>query len=146
MVFERIVEVDPAFDRRSPDPHQNYGIRACNIRFMVKGNKGVVQFVVQTDWFLPAVQDELKDSKLPINIWGVRPDGIDVGYHSYAPLHEWQDSTTKESCPYLDGHPCYYDGSGLRAVDWVPDFLSGGTAWLWPQLEGYYNAVFGEGE
>lgn len=135
-MFERIVNVTPAFDKRHPDPSKNYGIGACRIWFILKGPKGAVQFQIGTDWYLPEQQKELKNRP---SIYDIQPQGWDVGYHSYKPMYEGQDPMGE--CDVL-GCTCYYDGSSLRADDWVPEFLAGGTEWLWPKLEAEYNSLF----
>ena len=57
--MERIVEFNPAYDERN-NPKGNYGIHGVNLRMMLKGDSGVVQFVLYTNWHLPHVQDELE--------------------------------------------------------------------------------------
>ncbi len=46
--FERIVQIVPAYDRRDPDPKKNYGIHNAELRMILKGPHGVVQFVCST--------------------------------------------------------------------------------------------------
>ncbi len=135
MKFEKIVKVSPAFDKRHPEPSKNYGIDSCKITFYLKGENGAVQFMIGTDWYLPHVQSELKNKDFDIE-----PRGWDVGYHSYKPFYEGQHCMGK--CEMLEFSDCYYDGSSLRAEEWIDDFLKGGTEWLWPKLEEYYNEVF----
>jgi hypothetical protein len=50
--FERIVQFLPAFDKRHPDPSKNYGIHGVELRMVLKGPKGAVQFVLFTNWQL----------------------------------------------------------------------------------------------
>ena len=56
--MEKIVKFYPAFDRRK-DPKGNYGIHGVDMRMILKGDKGAVQFVLYTNWHLPHVQEEL---------------------------------------------------------------------------------------
>ncbi len=137
--FERIIEFSPAFDKRDDDPKKNYGIGAVKIRFVLKGKKGAIQFVVGTDWYLPHNQKEVGNSIRG----GIKPDGWDVGYHSPKPIYEGQTSMG-EACQYLDGRDCYYDGSGLRADEWVEKYLlRGGSDAVWRAIEREYVRVFG---
>jgi len=110
------------------------------IRWVVKGPNGAVQFLVFTDWLLPHVQEERMDGHKQTVI-GLQPMGADVGYHSPKPMYEGQASY--ESCPYLDGRDCYYDGSGCRADEWVREILlpRGGEA-VWEALENEYIRLF----
>ena len=141
--FERTVTVEPGYERRSDDPNKNYGICPCKIRFVLKGPKGAVQFLIGTDWYPKHVQEERRrpDGRLWESSYRIRPNGWDIGYHSPVPRYEGQDAL---SCTILASGKCYYDGSSLRADEWIPEFLTGGTDWLWPQLEREYEAVFGD--
>ena len=71
--LEHRVEFTPAYDKRDPNPSKNYGIHGVNMKLLVIGEKGVVQFVVCTNWHLPHVQRELEEK--PHN-----------GYNRFAPL------------------------------------------------------------
>jgi hypothetical protein len=145
--WERIVELAPAWDRRHADPKKNYGIHGVELKMVLKGPEGAVQFVVYTNWHLPHVTAEhhLKTQGGDVSdvALSVRYDPLpaDVGYHSPHPMYEGQEpiSTT---CPYVDG-PCYYDGSGLRASDWFESkLLPGGSDAIWAALEEDYRERF----
>lgn len=138
MTFTRIVEFTPAYDRRSSDPKQNYGVGSVQLRLVLKGSRGAVQFLLYTDWHLPHVVQEL-DHK------GYRfaPSPADLGYHSLVPRYEGQEPIT-DACPYLDGQPCYYDGSSLAADAVWLRLLNDGDAGVWAALEDYYRHVFGD--
>jgi hypothetical protein len=43
---------------------------------------------------------------------------FDVGYHSPKPMFEGHESMDG-ACSTLDGKPCYYEGGGLRAIEWA---------------------------
>lgn len=133
--FEKIVEVSGAFDRRNPDPQKNYGIHGMELRFVLKGKKGAVQFLVYTPIHLPYVSDELFSSGKKHNPFHAM--GVDIGYHAKAPQYEGQ-SVQRHDCPYTDG-TCYYDGSSLMADEFMPTFLVGGTSAVWPMLEAKYR-------
>lgn len=142
--FERIVHFAPAFDRRDPNPSKNYGIHGVEIRFVLKGKKGATQFVVYTNWFLPHNQKELYEKgkiSSHLQFGNPEPMGVDIGYHSPKPMYENQSS--RPDCPYLNGKPCYYDGSGLRADEFIPTFLAGGSDAVWKMLEKEYQDIFG---
>lgn len=137
MKFEKEVIASPAFDKTNPDPSKNYGVGALTMRFLLKGEKGAVQFYFNTGWYLPHVEARLKE------INGIiERSGWDVGYHSYKPIYDGQSSMGK--CSVLDGCECFYDGSSLLADEWMGKFVGGGTEWLWKEMENYYNEIFGE--
>lgn len=116
--IERIVEFEPAYDKRDSDPKKNYGVHGVTLRMLVKGDKGATQFVLYTGWLLPetvGVTDDkfmfrygeaLKQSRVDY------PMPIDLGYHSPKPMYE--DQYRRDDCDVLDG-VCYYDGSSLNA-------------------------------
>ena len=146
--FERIVECEPAYDRRNPDSSKDYGIGAVRIRFVLKGPKGSVQFLIGTDWYLPAIQPEIDakdrawDRANPPIRHRVRPNGWDVGYHSPRPRYKGQNPMDGK-CEYVQGGKCYYDGSGLRADEWVKDILlPQGSDGVWKALETEYHVLF----
>lgn len=58
-MFTQIVEMLPARDGRSDDPSKNYGVHGVDIRMVLKGTYGAVQFVLGTNWQLSHVQREM---------------------------------------------------------------------------------------
>jgi len=148
--FERIVEMSAAYDKRNEDPSKNYGIHGVDFRMVLKGPKGAVQFVIYTNWHLPHVQEEM-DHKVLLDPSTVdishHPMPADVGYHSPKPMWEsedWPHKPATESCPYLDGKPCYYDGSTLYAEDVYKILLKKGSKGVWEELENCYREQFEE--
>lgn len=142
-MFERVVKVRPAFDRRHEDPNKNYGIAGVEFAFYLKGEKGVIQFLLMTPWLLPETQKELdkkeergefKPSRL-----SSRPLPADLGCHSPTPQYVDQKSM---KCDFLPGGECYYDGSGLRAYDVYKTMLEKGDEGLWEMLESEYRCTF----
>jgi hypothetical protein len=143
--MEKQVSFYPAYDKRDPKPAKNYGIHGVDIRFILKGARGAVQFVLYTNWHLPAVQQEMyqraayKDECYLQAALG--PMAADRGYHSPAPTYEGQEVSSDE-CEYLDGKPCYYDRSGLDADRIYEVLLAEGDSGVWRELEEYYTHKF----
>jgi hypothetical protein len=135
-MLERIIEITPAFDRRHADPSKNYGVHGCDLRMVVKGKKGAMQFVLYTGWMLPHVAEEFTSKG-----FRMEPLPADVGYHSPVPMYENQ--APMGECPFVDGHICYYDGSGLYAEKAFKVLLEGGSDALWKFLENEYVERFG---
>ena len=137
----------PAWDKRSSDPHKNYGISSVDLKFMLYGDRGVIQFVIYTGWHLPEVQVELdgRAPRKPFPYLSHQPMAADLGYHSPVPMYEGQE-VVSDNCEYLDGAPCYYDGSSL-AADRVFDCLRReGDEGVWRELEATYADRFGLAE
>jgi len=165
--LERIVKIEPAYDGRPKRrgghrdwrlPHMelddgtddtNYGVGGCTLWMVLKGPRGAVQFAVITDWYPPHVQEQWRKGEARVDL-GLQPIGLDVGYHSPVPLSG--SETFREpgdcpgECPYVPkGTRCYYDGSSLRADDWVRDILlRKGSDGIWEALEAEYRRLFGD--
>lgn len=147
--MEKIINFYPAFDRRK-DPKGNYGIHGVDMRMVLKGDKGAVQFLLYTNWYLPHVAKELDNKLLREGMQGrlseysfciLHPMPADLGYHSPVPQYEGQ-SICSEACECLDGKPCYYDGSGLNAERIYEVLVKEGSEGVWRELEDYYNMIF----
>jgi hypothetical protein len=141
--FEKITTITPAFDRRDPNPNKNYGIHGCELRMVLKGELGATQFLVFTNWQLPHVTEEFLNKNYTRKIelkCAFLPTPADVGHHSPKPFYEEQ--TKRDDCPYLDGNPCYYDGSGLRAEEWYDILVEYGSDKIWEMLEEEYYSRF----
>lgn len=136
--MERIVTMSPAFDKRDPNPSKDYGVHGVDIRMVLKGELGAMQFLLYTNWHLPHVADEFKAKGYHSEVLPA-----DVGYHSPKPMYDGQE-TVGDECEYLDGKPCYYDGSGLYAETAYKVLLEGGSDALWKFLEAEYIERFGE--
>jgi hypothetical protein len=139
MTLERVVQVRPAYDKRDPDPKKNYGVHGADLIFGLKGEAGAVQFVIFTNWYLPGVADEMWKKGNPRIFFSPMP--ADVGYHSPKPLYEDQNQIS-EACEWLDGKPCYYDGSGLHAEEVFTLMIAEGHEAMWKHLEEYYLSIF----
>lgn len=137
--FERIIQFDPAYDKRHKNPSKNYGIHGVTLRFVLKGEKGAINFVVFTNWMLPHIEKEYENKGLKpgVEYRISRPMPADLGYHSHVPQYEGQ--TIMDDCPWLDGKPCYYDGSTLHAETIFKVLVEEGGDALWEQLEKEYN-------
>lgn len=146
MGLERVVEIRPAFDRRHKDPKKNYGIGGVEFAFYLKGEKGVIQFLLMTHWLLPETQKELDEKEergeLKHSHFNSRPLPADLGYHSPTPRYEGQQAM---DCTLIPGGKCYYDGSGLRAYDVYKAMLEKGDEGVWEMLESEYRCTFERG-
>ena len=139
---ERIIEWSPAWDKSDDDPKKNYGIHGMDLKFLLKGDKGVIQFVIYTNWQLPHVRKEWDEK---VNAHLLQPIPADVGYHSPIPMYEGQEPI-QEECGYLDGKTCYYDGSGLYAQKVFDIFVTDGEEAMWKTLEEEYRQRFEKGD
>lgn len=138
--FEQSISMSPAFSKRDTNPAKDYGIGSVRIHFVLKGPLGATQFIIGTDWYLPEDQKRLRASASILDD-RVQPGGWDIGYHSPHPQYEGQ-AVMEGSCEYLNGQPCYYDGTSLGAEEFIPTFLAGGSDAVWKMLRERYDTLF----
>lgn len=116
---ERAVIFQPGYrtDRAS------YGRHGMEVKWLLRGPKGVTQFLVMTGWEPGLGRDEHE----------VRaPMGADLGYHA---LHrQYEGAPDGDACEYLGGRVCFYDGSGLAADKLLARFLIEGEDVIWRTL------------
>lgn len=147
--LERIFEITPAYDKRA----EGYGIHGAELRMIVKGERGAVQFVVYTNWQMPHIvkdtinKDYMMDATdislkqntaLKVNFC---PMPADLGYHSPKPMYEHQEPIGS-NCPYIKGGVCYYDGSSLNAEPVFDLLVTKGSTAVWEYLEQCYKDKF----
>ena len=141
--FEKIIKFTPAYDKRSKDPKKDFGIHGVELQMFLKGSKGVIHFIVYTNWHLPHVQEEI-NAKLCSFYFPYLfhlPHPADIGYHSPIPMYEGQESITPKY-EFLNGKPCYYDGYDLQAEAVFKILLKEGSNGVWEELERRYHSIF----
>jgi len=130
-------------ERCEPGASGSHGRRGLNIRFVVNGNRGAVQFLLYTDW-LPQYVENL--GTRDVRDWGgkfMMP--ATLSYHGKRPQYEGQPSAV-ESCRFFDGEPCYHDGPTHNPNDAMYALVNGGDEALWAFLDAYYEYCFNDGE
>ena len=148
MKFEKIVKFSPAFDKRDPLPHKNYGIGAVKCYMVLKGENGAVHFVFSTGIFLPEIVEEYYKDKRDLFHYEYDGKGsqsyymgFDVGYHSLKPLDKYQKEREGRPCDWLDDRLCWGDGSALRAEEWMDVLVRQGSDKIWEMLEEEYKSI-----
>lgn len=167
---------EPAYDKRDPDPKKNYGIHGLNMRFLLSGKLGTVQFLIYTNWQLPQVREEY-DKFEKVSRFLCEPMAADIGYHSRVPQYEGQKFTARRKfipkpwkkiklgdeeitipdfeidqdleptpCEFLNGDACFYDGSSLNAEKYLDELVAYGDEALWKKMAGYYTNALGNEE
>lgn len=146
MKLEHIIKTKPPFDKRNADPHKNYGIGSMLVWFIVKGDKGAIQFQLNTGGYLKHVISEAARKNELCFSDGLPMQGIiegwDLGYHSHFPMYEGQ-STISNDCNIINGK-CYYDGTSLGAEEPLNIYIKEGEEGLWDFLEKVYVERFEE--
>lgn len=137
MTFTRKIRFRPSYNHIRPAPGDNYGIGEMRMWFILGGDKGAVQWMIGTGWYIKSARDHL--AKFPPRVH-LLPSAWDLGYHAKEPQYEGQ-SVQDENCPETGGR-CFYDGSALNAELLTEGFLAGGDEWVWSRLEAYYRYRF----
>jgi len=140
MKFEKIIKFSPAFDKRNSDPKKNYGIGAVKVYMVLKGGGKAVHFVFSTGMYLPKTHQTWL-SRFPYNREPYI--GYDVGYHDTEPHYEGQ-THSQEKCEWLNGKPCYCDGSALRAEEFMKVLVKKGSGAVWRLLKKDLKDLLGE--
>jgi hypothetical protein len=139
----REVRVLPAYDlRHKPD----YGVGSAKLLFLLRGRKGVVQFLVYTGWHLSSVVEDFRTQygPPPVSDWR-RAQPVDLGEHAYLPQYPGQAPFT-EACDVLNGARCYYDGTSHGAEELYWRMIAEGDAAVWEVLQQRYDALIGPEE
>jgi hypothetical protein len=139
----RTVRFYPAWDHRD----KGGGVHGVEIRFVLQDERGAIEYVLYTDWMLPAVEEwhtALRQANPSLN--PTRPLVMAAGIfrHSLQPV----DEDDRERCKpgechiYPDG--CYKDelGGFGRADDLFVLLKQGGDEPLWLVLESIHREVF----
>lgn len=103
-----------------------------DIRFYLKGEKGVIQFCITTGWNHQMTGFEEK----------VRSYAYDIGYHS--PIPKYDDHKPMEKCKFYE--KCYYDGSSMYAHELFDKLIDYGDEYIWWKMEEFYNHHFNSEE
>lgn len=131
--LRREVLFEPGYDGRD----EGKGIHGMNIRFLLHGENGTVQFLIFTGW-LPTHQPHNliihNPPHHPHNDVFFGPMAADLGYHWKTKRYDDQEPM---KCEFLG--ECYYDGSGLRAEDVFKVLLTKGHEAVWEYLEKEYE-------
>lgn len=141
--LRREIKWEPGYDHRDdPDPLKSqYGAHGLQIRFMLHGDKGTIQFLLYTNW----IPNEVLMSRgtVPARLLSpqvLRPLAADLGYHADKPQYE--DHKPMDTCEHRPSGKCYYDGSGLAADGPFGILLVDGEDAMWKYMEDYYWMVF----
>lgn len=140
--FTRELVIRPAYDKRA----EGYGQHCVEMCWYLHGEKGVIQFVLFTGWYLSIIGkpstdwQELHSGRYQAS-WDDtnKPMPADLGYHSPVPMYEGQ---AKLTCHLLPAGECYYDGSGLNAYRIFAVLVHEGGDAVWRALEAEYALRF----
>lgn len=127
--FETAVMFETGYNDRGGQ----HGVHGMDIRFLLRGPNGAIQFVMTTGW-VPG------DRGVDPTVAHLFPMGMDLGYHAHSPQRDDHVQDRRE-CPYLDGRPCFYDGSPLNAEPVLKAFITRGDVAVWEALREYHDSL-----
>ena len=130
-MFNRTITFHPAFDRRHSDPTQDQGINSVELRFVLRGELGAVEFMLFTNWFLPHVRAQLGGEFC-------KPGPCELVFHGRRP----EDGDYAGACLYLDSQICYVSRQFTAADPILGRLLEEGDQGVWAALEAHYRERF----
>jgi hypothetical protein len=128
--LERAVVFEPGYICTTSGPH-GHGRHGMNIRWILRGPKGAITFLVFTGW-LPGREE------MGLDAGAHSPMAADLGY--YARVSQYEGNFAREDCECTGG-TCYYDGSGMAASDLFKRFTTEGEAAIWAALASRYDSL-----
>lgn len=159
--FRREVRFEPGYNYLHETGPKRRGQHGMGIRFLLFGEEGVTQFLMNTSWTpLGPVDQHLRfedgyhiepvhiDEWIASSVPGIAghkfgyirpPSGFDIGYHWRVPNYEGQEEYGRMDCDLLPDGTCYYDGSGLQADTVLREFIENGEDAVWDRLEQRYR-------
>lgn len=129
--FEQAVIFEPGYSNVA----EGYGKHGMGIRFLLRGPKGVAQFLMNTGW-VPG------EKGVPARLAEYYPSAWDLGYHARVPQYEGAEQYGTQPCDYL-GAECWYDGSGLNADPVLAAFIAEGEPAVWRALRNQHDGLIG---
>jgi len=136
--FIKEVTFSPAWDKTNPTINRH----CVEIIFLLKGEKGAIQFLLLSGWFLPESEQAFNHMIINGQFNPFKPFPADLGYHSYIPMYK--KHFPEENCAFLDGCRCYYHGSSLMAQRVYDRLLREGDKGVWDELEKSYQDTFAD--
>ena len=131
--FERCIQIIGAHKCSKPrSDGSNHGIGSATMRFVLAGPAGATQWILNTGWFTRSTP--------PLPNAKPSPEAWDLCYHALTPQYDGQ--TSQGPCDWLGGKPCFYNSSGSRAMEPLPDFITHPDT-IWTVLQEAYKARFG---
>lgn len=138
-MFTRKIVFHPAFDKRSQDPKNNYGIHGAEIQFQLIGPEGGITYTIFTNWHLPHVQEETDRKELSsesyLRYMFHKPQTAGLDGHWKTP--QYSEKEPHLSC-LITGGQCYSDGTSITK-DVFDLLIAEGDEALWKLLEQRYN-------
>jgi hypothetical protein len=146
--FTREVKALASYDHRD-EPGSRLGAHGVDLVFILRGELGAITASISTGWMAkplahamarPAGLNERLDKPgVDRGLRDLYPSGRYVGSHSLVNRSEYMTGPT--ACDWLDGAPCYDDGSFTAGGEVMELLVTGGSDAVFERLERYYQAL-----
>ncbi len=136
MNLRREVRFEAGYDKVA----EGKGRHGMQIRFLLHGQSGAVQFLMYTDW-LPGDAPSIGHYREAAGRKSADmfPMAADLGHHWRSAPYE---GCEHGPCDVVDGG-CYYDGSSLNAERLLAVLFDEGDEGVWRELGDYYVSLGG---
>ena len=101
---------------------------ATILTFILQGPRGAITLRINTHWTPTSCSNNAHF-----------PEALSIDKHSPVPLYDGAGYCN--SCPFLDGKPCFSDGSALCSREYLDTLITRGTDGLWPALGEWYDTL-----
>lgn len=125
--FQTAVVFEPGYNDRGG----NYGVHGMDFRFLLRGPRGAVGFLMSSGW-VPG------EKGVNPTVSTLFPMGMDISYHAHSPQREDHEQASAK-CPYLDGQTCFSDGAFMAAEPVLEAFIVRGDAVIWEALREWHD-------
>lgn len=129
---QRILFPRGAFDKRSPNATENYGIGSCLVVFALVGPAGAISWEMSTGWNLPHVRAEQGPKD---------PYAFAVEIHSPQPLFAFAREPEEVACELIGG-ACWTGRSFCAGDDYLAALIEHGEEGVWKLAREWYDRSF----
>ena len=130
--LKREIKFIPAYNKVA----EGFGRHGMDILWVLSGPEGAITLRMFTNWYTP--EDQKEFHRKPSGYFQRYPWGVDLSYHSHVPHYEGQ--SYNEHCIFLEGKPCYAEGTSIGADEIMDDFILQGEDVIWKKLEEWYES------
>lgn len=144
--FTREMEIYPSYDYRD-NPDDGRGAHGCDLMLILRGDLGVITARISTGWMERPLTGEFSPGRAQFRrpqpgvdhrVMNIYPSGSYVGTHT--PAQRYAYDLQQNACEYLDGAPCWGDGSYTEASAILRLLVTGGSDAAFGRLEALYQA------
>lgn len=139
MNFKKEISLTPAFDMRSPNPAENYGIHCAELHFKLSFERNEVIFTIYTGWQLPQVLEENATLDVPAQATLSHGFGASIKAHTTRPMKNF---TRTENCQVFHTKYCYTSSWFSLAQEWFNLLIAKGLNALWEEMISFYKQVY----